>query len=249
MQSNFQNVQSAQSKHFATTQWSVIVRAVDKDDSQVARKALADLCQQYWYPLYCFVRTKIRSSEDSADIVQGFFAQLLEKESIEMADQARGRFRNFLLASINNFMKNRHRAALAIKRGGGIEHVSIDFEKADQRFRFEPVDEMTPEKIFERSWALELIDCCMQKLGQRYEKTGKSELFEALCGSLMGGETSYAEIAEALGKNENAIKVAAHRMRERLGDEIRAEISNTVDDPASIEDELQHLMGAVFSEI
>lgn len=232
-------------QHFATTQWSMIVRAVDKDDSQVARKALTELCQQYWYPLYCFVRSKIRNPDDSEDIVQGFFTQLLEKESIQMADQARGRFRNFLLGSVDNFMKNRHRAAKTIKRGGDVEHVSIDFEKANQRFQFEPIDDMTSEKIFERSWALELIDCCLQKLRQRYEKSGKSELFEALCSSLLGGQARYAEIAETLGQNENAVKVAAHRMRERLGDEIRLEIRNTLNDAENVEAELKLLMGAL----
>ena len=236
---------SSQQDHFATTQWSLIIRAVDKEDSHVARKALAELCQQYWYPLYCFVRIRVRSTQESEDIVQGFFTQLLEKESIEMADQARGRFRSFLLVSINNFMKNRHRAATTEKRGGMIDHVSIDFEKADQRFQLEPVDELTPEKIFERSWALELIDCCLQKLRQRYEKTGKSELFESLCSSLTGSDIRYADISQKLGLNENAVKVAAHRLRERLGDEIRLEVSNTVNDAENVDTELQLLMATL----
>lgn len=222
-----------------------MVRAVDKDDSSIAKKALAELCQQYWYPLYCFVRSKVSNSHDAADIVQGFFVRLLEKESIEMADQARGRFRNFLLASITNFLKNRHRGAMALKRGGDIQHLSIDFSKADERFKLEPIDQLTPEKIFERSWALELIDCCLQKLRQRYEKQEKSKLFESLCGSLLGGDVRYADIAEELELSENAVKVAAHRMRQRLGDEIRAEIANTVDDASDIDTELKHLMLAI----
>ena len=234
-----------QPENFATTQWSMVVRAATDEDSQVAKVALADLCQRYWYPLYCFVRSKVTHQEDAADVVQGFFLQLLEKSSFQMADQSRGRFRSFLLASVSNFLKNHRRDAQTQKRGGGIKHLSFDFAKADQRFQLEPVEELTAEKIFERSWALELIDCCLLKLKQRYREQNQGELFDALCGSLLGGEVNYATIAESQGTNVNAVKVAAHRMRQRLGDQIRSEIANTVDNADDIETELQHLMAAI----
>ena len=234
-----------QPENFATTQWSMVVRAAGDDDSQVARIALAELCQRYWYPLYCFVRSKVTSQENAADIVQGFFLQLLEKSSFQMADQSRGRFRSFLLASINNFLKNHRRDARAQKRGGDIAHLSFDFVKADERFRLEPVEELTAEKIFERSWALELIDCCLVKLRQRYSEQGQAELFESLCGSLLGGDVDYSTIAESHDLTANAVKVAAHRMRQRLGDQIRSEIAHTVDSSNDVETELQHLMRAI----
>jgi len=234
-----------QPEHFATTQWSMVLRASMSDDSGKVKVALAELCQRYWYPLYCFVRSKTSSQEDAADIVQGFFLQLLEKSSFQMADQSRGRFRSFLLASVGNYLKNHRRDARTQKRGGDVQHLSFDFEKADERFRLEPVDDLTAEKIFERSWALELIDCCLEKLRQRYREQDQEQLFDGLCGSLLGGEANYASIAEALGMNANAVKVAAHRMRQRLGDQIRKEIANTVDSADDIEAELQQLMTAI----
>ena len=234
-----------QQANFATTQWSMVVRAAADEDSRVAKVALAELCQRYWYPLYCYVRSKVTSQEDAADIVQGFFLQLLEKSSFQMADQSRGRFRSFLLASVSNFLKNHRRGASAQKRGGDVEHLSFDFVKADQRFRLEPVDELTADKIFERSWAMELIDCCLIKLKQRYEEQGQGKLFDSLCGSLLGGDVDYAMIAETHNMNANAVKVAAHRMRQRLGDQIRREIADTVGDADDIENELQQLMSAI----
>ena len=239
------NINSSPNQHFATTQWSMVVRAADGEDSGVAKVALAELCQQYWYPLYCFVRSKVTNQEDATDIVQGFFLQLLEKASLQMADQERGRFRSFLLASISNFLKNQHRDANTLKRGGNVTLLSIDFIKADEKFKLEPVEQLTPEKIFERSWAMELINRCLNELRDQYESKGKSKLFEPLCGSLLGGEARYSDIAEQVGIAPNAVKVAAHRMRQRLGDLIRSEIANTVDDPAEIEIELQHLMKAM----
>jgi len=223
----------------------MVVRAATDEDSAVAKVALAELCQRYWYPLYCFVRSKVTSQEDAADIVQGFFLQFLEKSSFQVADPTRGRFRSFLLSSVSNFLKNHRRDAQTIKRGGDIEHLSFDFAKADERFRLEPVDELTAEKIFERSWALELIDCCLVKLKQRYQEQNQAELFDSLCGLLLGGEVNYTSIAEAQNMNANAVKVAAHRMRQRLGDQIRSEIANTVDSVDDVETELQHLMQAM----
>jgi len=239
------NPNPSRPQQFATTQWSMVVRATDDEDSKVAQIALAELCQQYWYPLYCFARSKVSNQEDAADIVQGFFLQLLEKSSLQLADKERGRFRNFLLASISNFLKNHRRDAQTLKRGGGLKHFSFDFEKADQKYRLEPVDQLTPEKIFERSWALELIDRCLHKLKDQYQDKGKADLFDSLCDTLQGGDVSYGEIAASLGMNPNAVKVAAHRMRQSLGVLIRAEVANTVEDPAEIEVELQHLMNAM----
>lgn len=233
--------------NFATTQWSVVVRAIGDHDSQAAETALSDLCQQYWYPLYCYVRTRVSDADDAADIVQGFFLQLLEKSSLRIADQSRGRFRNFLLGSINNFLLNQRRRSRAEKRGGGRKPLSFDFVQADQRFQLEPVDRLTPERVFERTWALELIDGCLMKLRTRYDSQNQIELFESLCGSLLGGDVSYAAIGESLQMNENAIKVAAHRMRQRLRELVRGEVADTVDDPGDVESELQALMRAIQS--
>ncbi len=223
----------------------MVVRAAGDEDSGVAKIALAELCQQYWYPLYCFVRSKVSKPEDAADIVQGFFLQLLEKTTLKMAEQERGRFRNFLLSSISNFLKNHFRDASTLKRGGNLNHFSIDFEKADERYRLEPVTQLTPEKIFERSWAMELIERCLSRLREQYNVKGKGELFDSLCGSLLGGDASYEEIAGSLGLTPNAVKVAAHRMRQGLRDQIRSEVANTVESTDEIEGELQHLMTVI----
>lgn len=225
----------------------MVVRAAKDEDSKIAKVALAELCQRYWYPLYCFVRTKVANHEDAADIVQGFFLQLLEKSNLVKADPQRGRFRNFLLSSTSNYLKNHRRDANAIKRGGNVTHLSIDFSKADQKFKLEPIELLTPEKIYERSWAMELIDCCLTKLRGQYQDKDQTEIFESLCSSLLGGEVSYSEIATRLNMSPNAVKVAAHRMRQRLGDQIRDEVANTVDNPAEVEVELQHLMKAMQS--
>ncbi len=230
---------------FATTSWSMVLQAADSQSSGV-EIALAELCQQYWFPLYTFVRRKGFDSAQAEDITQSFFAELLEKNRLGHAEPARGRFRSFLLAALNNFVLNHWRAEKAIKRGGGQKVLSIDYEKADHRYVEHPADELTAEKIFERNWALSILEQSMERVGNQYEQSGKRELFEKLRVFLAGeDQVAYAELSVSTGMKEGALKVAVHRLRQRFGQQLRLQIAKTVEDPADVDEELNSLFAAL----
>ena len=236
---------SDQHHDFATTRWSLIA-AIGGTSSVESRDALATLCQTYWYPLYAYVRRKGHQAADAQDLTQAFFAELLEKDRLQLADQERGRFRSFLLASLNNFLANQWRRATAQKRAGSNAVLSIDVESGEARYRHEPSHEMTAERIFERRWAMTLLEQTMSRLSNEYTQSDKADLLEALKGHLgQGTATPYREVAERLGMSETAVKVAAHRMRKRCGHILREEILHTVSDPDSVDAELQQLFAAV----
>lgn len=223
----------------------MVLEAGDKRSSGVV-EALSDLCQAYWYPLYSFVRRKGYDSAQAEDLTQSFFADLLEKDRLHRVEPTRGRFRSFLLTSLANFMKNQWRAENAIKRGGQESIVSIDFQDADARYNQQPTDELTPEKIFDRNWALSVLETSLAAVEQQYQASGKGQLFESLKPLIAGtGPIAYAELAVELGMKEGAIKVAVHRLRQRYADQLRLQIANTVDDPANVDEELQSLFVAL----
>ena len=170
---------SRANRAFATTSWSIVLRAADSDAPET-RQALAELCEVYWYPLYAFVRQKGHQRAEAEDLTQAFFAELLEKKRLKSADRQRGRFRTFLLVSLNNFVINRWKQSQAIKRGGGNTPLSLDFERADRRFQNEPFHESTPEKMFERTWALTLLNQTIVRLQAQYQQSGKEALFNRL---------------------------------------------------------------------
>ena len=235
---------SDQQHPFSTTQWSLIATAGDKSSAE-SRDALASLCESYWYPLYAYVRRKGQQPAEAQDLTQAFFTELLEKDRLQLADQERGRFRSFLLASLNNFISNQWRDANAKKRGGGKQTLSFDVESGEDRYQREPSHDLTPEKIFERRWAMTLLDKTVQRLEQEYAQSDKRALFEQLKGHLgQGGTSPYREIAETLGMHETAVKVAAHRMRKRCGQILREEISQTVA-AEEVDHELRQLFAAV----
>jgi RNA polymerase sigma-70 factor (ECF subfamily) len=235
---------SDQHRPFATTRWSLVAAAGDKSSAD-SRQALASLCETYWYSLYAYVRRKGHQPAEAQDLTQAFFTELLEKDKLQLADQQRGRFRSFLLASLNNFIANQWRDANTLKRGGGATHLSFDVEAGEERYRLEPSHELTAEKIFERRWAMTLLDKTVHRLEQEYADSDKRALFEQLKGHLGQGTTSpYREIAERLGMHETAVKVAAHRMRKRCGQILREEISHTVA-ADEVDRELQQLFAAV----
>ena len=242
---------SAPSRHrrFRTTSWSVVVKAAavpSSSDSQ-RREALSELCQTYWYPLYAFLRQSW-SRSDAEEITQEFFADLLRGEKLKMADQTRGRFRTFLLTAARNFSANYRRRQNAKKRGGEVTILSFDFESAEGRFALEPVDHVTPQLLFERSWALTLLERTCQLLEQHYVETGKGELFDSLKPFVQNEQSvPFADLAAKLGKSEGALKVAVHRMRSKWRDILREEIGHTVDDPKQIDHELAELF-RVFSD-
>jgi RNA polymerase sigma factor (sigma-70 family) len=233
---------------FATTRWSLVVAAGAGDSSPAARDALATLCETYWYPLYVYLRGRGYSAEDAQDLTQAFFARLLEKHALRHADPARGRFRSFLLASLRNFVANQHERESAHKRGGGAPMLSLEMDSAEGRFQLEPASTDTPERVFDRLWALTLLERVISRLEAETAARGNPpSRFDQLKAYLTGDEPalSYAQTASQLGISEAAVKVAVHRLRRRFRDLVRDEISHTVSSPEDVEAELRHLWSAV----
>jgi RNA polymerase sigma-70 factor (ECF subfamily) len=233
---------------FATTHWSIVL-AAGQGASPQAREAFAALCSMYWYPVYAFARRRTGRVDDAQDLTQEFFTRLLEKDSLRFADRERGRFRSFLLTSFKNFLSQQRAQANAQKRGGGQSPIPLDFSSGERRFDLEPADELTPEKIYERRWALTLLERVLGRLRDEHATGGKSDLFDALKSSLTDGGTAegYRQIGAKLGMSEGAVKVAAHRFRRRYGEILREEIGQTVSGPDEIEDELRQLFAAISS--
>jgi RNA polymerase sigma factor (sigma-70 family) len=234
-------------RQFATTRWSVVLAAGADTSSPGVHEALATLCETYWYPLYAFLRSRGYQPEAAQDLTQAFFTRLLEKHAIRHADPARGRFRSFLLASLKNFAANERDREIARKRGGGVPIVPLEIETAEGRFQMEPPSDETPERVFDRRWALTLLDRVMSRLQAETSRSGKPSQFDRLKTYLTGEQPqlSYAQTASELGMSEGAVKVAVHRLRKRFRDLVREEIAQTVSSPAEIEDELKHLWSSV----
>jgi RNA polymerase sigma-70 factor (ECF subfamily) len=231
---------------FATTRWS-LVAAAREGGSPPARAALAELCRAYWYPVYAFVRRQGNGHDTAQDLTQEFFARLLEKDALAAVDPARGRFRSFLLASCRNFLANCRDHDHALKRGGGRPTLPLDFGDADGRYGREPAHADTPERLFERRWALALLDRVLGRLSDEYAASGKAALFQRLRPYLTGDASGdpYAAAATDLGTNEGAVKVAVHRLRQRYRDTLRDEIAQTLADPAEVDDEIRALFAAL----
>jgi RNA polymerase sigma-70 factor (ECF subfamily) len=228
---------------FATTRWSMVAAAKDPAAPN-AREALADLCRAYWFPVYAYVRRRGHDHHAAQDLTQAFFARLLEKNDIAAADRTRGRFRSYLLAACQHFLANEHDRAAAKKRGGG--RVRLDFEGADGRYSREPAHDDTPERLFDRQWALGLLDRAVAELRAEYESSGRAKLFDALKGCLAGGAgASHAELAAQLGMTEGAVKVAVHRLKQRYRDRLRSAIADTVATPEEVDDEIRNLFAAL----
>jgi RNA polymerase sigma-70 factor (ECF subfamily) len=230
---------------FATTRWSLVL-AAGAERSPAADEALAKLCEVYWYPLYAFLRGRGHTPHDAQDLTQAFFARLLEKKVLHHADPARGRFRSFLLTSLKNFEATERDRELARKRGGGVPVLSLEFETAEGRLQLEPSTNETPEKVFDRRWALTLLDRVLTRLRDETMR-GKPQQFESLKVYLTGEQPQqrYAEAAAVLGMSEGAVKVAVYRLRRQFRDFVREEIAQTVSAPEQIEDEIRHLWSAV----
>jgi len=236
------------SPHFPTTQWSVVVDAAHTDPERV-RLALEKLCQRYWYPIYSFVRQREPDHHQAEDLTQSFFHFVLAQDVFTRAAPERGRFRTFVLASLNNFLLNEHDKAKRQKRGGRHQIISLDEKLAEEFFRNEPADHVTPEKHFERTWAVMLVRRVFEQLKDEFVERGKAEVFAALQPYLTG-ETSagdYERLAKTLAMEDSAVKVALHRARRRFGELLRHEIAHTVTGPEEIEAELRQLLAAIGS--
>jgi RNA polymerase sigma factor (sigma-70 family) len=233
--------------NFTPTHWSVVLAAAGRSDSTHARDALEKLCRNYWLPIYVFVRRQGHGPHDAQDLTQEFFARLLEKNFLAGVQREKGRFRSFLLASVKHFLANEWDKATAQKRGGGRVPISIDAELGENSLNIEPVDTLTAEKIFERRWALALLEQVLRRLREEYARDGKEKQFEQLKPTLTEASRSvlYAEIATRLGTSEGAVKVAVHRLRQRYRELLRAEIADTVAHTGEIEDEIRNLFAAL----
>jgi RNA polymerase sigma factor (sigma-70 family) len=233
-------------ERFCETRWSVVV-AAGRQASPDAREALATLCQVYWYPLYAYVRRQGHSAADAQDLTQEFFARLLEKNYVGAADPAKGKFRSFLLVSLKHFLANEWRRADAQKRGGGQVRLSLDFQGGETRFTLEPAHELTAEKLFERRWALTLLEQTLASLRDEFAGRGRLPQFDRLKAYLGGdaGTVPYRELAAELGMTEGAVKVSVHRLRRRCGELLREAIARTVVGPDEVDEELQDLFNAV----
>jgi len=234
---------------FATTRWSIVLAARDRH-GPAGHQALESLCCAYWYPLYAYIRRQGHRPDDAADLTQEFFARLLEKDWLEDVSRTKGRFRTFLLVAMNHFLANERDKARAKKRGGGCRIVSLDVETAETRYRIEPADQTTPQQLFERQWALALLDQVMTRLQDQYTKDGKAGLFATLksCLASRKGEVPYARMAEQLDSSEGAVRVAAHRLRQRYREVLRDQIAQTVSSPDEVEPEIQHLMRVLSAQ-
>ena len=229
--------------HFATTQWTLVLNAGQRGDV-LGHKALAALCERYWFPLYAYARGRTGDATQAQDLTQEFFARLLEKGTLGFASPERGRFRSFLLTAMKNFLASAREKNMAQKRGGAKKLLPLDFDAGESKFRLEPVDELTPERLFEKQWTLKLLELVMQRLEQEHAAADKSQQFTVLREYLAGphGEQTYAAAADQLGQSEEAVRQAASRLRKRYRELLREEVAQTVANPGDVEDELRGLL-------
>ena len=232
---------------FTTTHWSVVL-AAGQDCSPQSTEALEQLCRTYWYPVYLYVRRRGHSVEDAQDLTQQFFAQLLEKRFFTLADPARGRFRSFLLLALERFLINEWKRAHRLKRGGEGHWMSLNTQEGEQRYAEEPATAtLTPDRAYERRWAMTLLEQALAAVRQEYIAAGNARVFEELAELLWGKDvsTSYAQTGERLGLTEGAARGAMHRLRERYRERLRAEVAHTVAHPGEVEDELRYLIAVI----
>jgi RNA polymerase sigma-70 factor (ECF subfamily) len=234
---------------FRTTHWSVVLRAGAASDSDERQCALEELCRTYWYPLYSFVRRRGSDPHEAQDLTQSFFARLLEKNSLALAEKERGRFRTFLLTAFSNFLVNEWERARRQKRGGGCQTISFDAASAEERYTLEPASAMTPEKAFEQRWIETLLEKTLSRLRDESAAEGQGDRFEQLKTFLSEdrGAVSFAEMASRLNTTEAAVKGVVRRLRARYRELLREEVAQTVSSPDEVEAEIRYLMTAFDS--
>jgi RNA polymerase sigma-70 factor (ECF subfamily) len=230
---------------FATTHWSVVLEA--QGESPAAEEALETLCRTYWRPVYSFVRRQGVGPEEAEDLTQGFFALLLERRDFDTVQKEKGRLRSYLLSSLKHFLTNERNRAIAIKRGKGQRLISLDQLHQDEGATFEPADRATADQIYERRWAMTVLNQVLVRLEEEHRAAGKMQLFDRLQKSFTDepDRSSQVEIAQELGMTENAVNQAFHRFRQRYRELLREEVAHTVAVAVDIEDELRHLIAVL----
>lgn len=230
---------------FATTRWSVVLRA-GGESSREAETALGQLYETYWYPLYAFIRRQGHSPEAAQDFVQEVFLRFIEHNQLASVAPERGRFRSYLLTAVKHLLASDWQRQNRVKRGGGAPVVALDALAAEERYRIEPSDASTPERLYDRRWALALLDRVFGRLRAEWSEAGKGAMFDGLRSFLSGDDTAgYAEAGAAIGLSEGAARVTVHRLRQQYRELLRDEIAQTVDGPEKVEEELRHLLAAL----
>jgi RNA polymerase sigma-70 factor (ECF subfamily) len=231
--------------NFDTTRWTVVLRAGNRD--AIGQEALAHLCRAYWLPLYVYVRRRGYATHDAEDLTQGFFADLLERGAIERADPTRGRFRAFLLTALINFLHNAHDFAHAARRGGTTDRLSIDSADTAEALEQLQADELTPDRAFDRYWAMTVLERALQRLRTEQERNGKGRWFDRVQPFLQAGAAAgdYDAITAEFGLTKNAVAVAVHRLNVRYRELVRAEIAETVAGVDDMDGELREVLGSL----
>ena len=231
---------------FTTTHWSVVLAARWSDSPQAA-EALEKLCRAYWYPLYAYVRRRGHGAEDAEDLTQEFFARLIAGDGLAGVDRNRAKFRSYLLGALNHFLADAWDHSRRVKRGGGQAIQPLDVAAGESRYVLEPAAEVSPDRLFDRRWALTVLDQVLCRLRKEYERSGRGRLFAQLSPLLLGeGEAEACRaIALELEMTEGAVRVALHRLRRRYGQVFANEVAHTVSDPSELESEMRHLLAAV----
>jgi RNA polymerase sigma factor (sigma-70 family) len=229
-------------ERFVTTRWSLVL-AAGGEESEGSRSAMTRLVETYWYPLYAFARRKGRGPDEACDLTQEFLLALLDRKFLGEADPQKGRFRTFILTAFGRFLVDEWRREHCEKRGGGRRILSLSSIEAEERYRFEPADPLTPEQIYERRWAMTILDVAMKRLEDETAAAGRQDLFAAVKPILTGEDDSnpYAALGARLGMKDGALRTAVHRLRRRFGALLRAEIAETIADPRDVDDELRYL--------
>lgn len=233
-------------RRIVTTRWTVVL-AAGRSDSSESRAALETLCEAYWYPVYAFVRRAGHSSDEARDLTQEFFSRVIEKRYLRAARPERGRFRSFLLASVRHFLSNERDWRNAIKRGGGKPVLPLEFDDGERRYKIEPVDDSTPERIYERRWATTVLEVAMRRLEDAQARAGRQASFSRMKGLVFGeaGPGAYEDLAAEVGMTVGALRVAIHRLRRQFGATLRQVIAETVERDDAVDEELRYLLGVI----
>jgi len=246
---NLEQPNPAAGERFQPTHWSLVL-AANQADSPEAQEALEQLCRSYWHPVYVFIRRRGHDVEPAKDLTQEFFARLLAKQYLRIADRERGRFRTFLMACVEHFLSNEHKKETAIKRGGGFTFLPLEETTVEEQYQSESTEELSPDKLLDRRWGLTVLDLTLKAVRQEYVESGKEGLFDALQVHLSGAKDapcSFAELGESLGMTDVAARKAASRMRERFGELLRRTVAKTVASPQELAAEMSHLRAVLSS--